>query len=86
VKHAKDESLLRIAAVIALLITPTLIPTTLHSSFGQEEQQQDDDVAPSPPSIGADIPLTYFGPAPSTVQKELVDPLQLLRSHINSNP
>jgi len=79
-KHAKDESLLRIAAVIALLITPTLIPTTLHSSFGQEEQQQDDDVAPSPPSIGADIPLTYFGPAPSTVQKELVGPLQLLRS------
>lgn len=30
------------------------------------------------PSIGADIPETYFGPAPSTVQKELVGPLQLL--------
>src|SRR6266540_2524454 len=70
-------SLLGIAA-IALVITPALIPAT--QSFGQEEQQQDDDVAPSPPSIGADIPLTYFGPAPSTVQKELVGPLQLLRS------
>jgi hypothetical protein len=40
----------------------------------------DDDVQPAPPSIGADIPLTYFGPAPSTVQKELVGPVQLLRS------
>jgi hypothetical protein len=69
-------SLLGIAA-IALVITPVLIPAT--QSFGQEEQQ-DDDIVPAPPSIGADIPLTYFGPAPSMVQKELVGPLQLLRS------
>ncbi|MEO5576067.1 MAG: hypothetical protein ABIR67_12960, partial [Gaiellaceae bacterium] len=33
-----------------------------------------DEVAPAPPSIGADIPLTYFGPSPSQVQKELVGP------------
>lgn len=74
------ESLIGIAA-IALVITPVLIPAM--QSFGQEEeqlQQQDDDIAPAPPSIGADIPLTYFGPAPSTVQKELVGPQQLLRS------
>lgn len=37
-----------------------------------------DDVAPAPPSIGADVPLTYFGPAPSTVQKELIGPYQLV--------
>jgi hypothetical protein len=30
------------------------------------------------PSIGADIPATYFAPPPSTVQKELIGPLQLL--------
>ena len=41
---------------------------------------EDDDVAPAPPSIGADIPLTYFGPAPSDVQKELIGPHQLLKS------
>jgi len=29
-------------------------------------------------ATGADVPATYFGPAPSTVQKELVGPLQLL--------
>ena len=39
-----------------------------------------DDEQPSPPSIGADVPLTYFGPSPSQVQKELVGPVQLLRS------
>jgi hypothetical protein len=76
------ESLLGMAA-IALVITPVLIPAM--QSFGQEEeqlqrQQDNDDIAPAPPSIGADIPLTYFGPAPSNVQKELVGPQQLLRS------
>ena len=29
-------------------------------------------------ATGADVPATYFGPTPSTVQKELVGPLQLL--------
>jgi hypothetical protein len=37
-----------------------------------------DDAAPAPPSIGADIPLTYFGPAPSSVQRELIGPYQLV--------
>src|ERR687890_643774 len=72
------ESLLGIVA-LALVITPVLIPHA--QTFGQEvEEQQDDDIAPAPASIGADVPLTYFGPAPSTVQKELVGPVQLLRS------
>lgn len=39
-----------------------------------------DDVQPAPPSIGADVPLTYFGPAPSQVQRELIGPYQLLKS------
>ncbi len=38
----------------------------------------DDDVRPSPPSIGADIPVTYFGPPPSSVEPELIGDLQLL--------
>ncbi|MBC6407455.1 MAG: hypothetical protein GDA40_04660 [Rhodobacteraceae bacterium] len=41
---------------------------------------EDDDVAPAPPSIGADIPLTYFGPAPSEVQPELIGPYKLLKA------
>jgi hypothetical protein len=63
--------------LIALLAIGAVMP-----AFAQDEADEpvDDDVAPAPPSIGADIPLTYFGPAPSTVQKELVGPHQLLRS------
>src|SRR5438067_1260477 len=38
------------------------------------------DVAPAPPSIGAGVPLTYFGPAPSMVQRELIGPYQLLKA------
>lgn len=38
------------------------------------------DVAPAPPSIGAGVPLTYFGPTPSMVQRELIGPYQLLKA------
>jgi hypothetical protein len=40
----------------------------------------DDEIAPSPASIGADVPVTYFGPPPSSVLPELVGPVQLLKS------
>ena len=43
-------------------------------------QGGDNEIVPPPPSIGADVPVTYFGPTPSQVQKELVGPVQLLRS------
>ena len=38
----------------------------------------DSDSATPPASIGADVPVTYFGPAPSTVEPELIGPHQLL--------
>jgi hypothetical protein len=38
----------------------------------------DPENAPSPPSVGADVPVTYFGPAPSSVEPELIGPHQLL--------
>jgi hypothetical protein len=43
-------------------------------------QNGPDEIAPPPPSIGADVPVTYFGPTPSQVDKRLVGPVQLLRS------
>jgi hypothetical protein len=39
-----------------------------------------DEITPAPPSIGADIPVTYFGPAPSSVNPRLVGPVTLLKS------
>ena len=39
-------------------------------------------IDPASGAIGADVPETYFGPAPSSVQKELVGPLQLLTAGV----
>ncbi len=66
------------SALAGLTLSAFILLGSATAALGQEAV--DDDVAPAPPSIGADIPLTYFGPAPSSVQKELVGPLQLLRS------
>ena len=52
------------------------IAVTLGTVFAQETGGADNDVAPAPPSIGADVPVTYFGPAPSQVQRELIGPYQ----------
>jgi hypothetical protein len=38
------------------------------------------DLFPAPPSVGASVPLTYFGPSPSTVNPSLVGPVQLLNT------
>ena len=64
---------------IELLVIPLMIfvllfvPATMSLSFAL-------DVAPAPPSIGAAVPLTYFGPSPSMVQPELIGPYQLLKA------
>ncbi len=39
-------------------------------------------INPASPATGADVPETYFGPPPSSVQKELVGPLQLLTAGV----
>lgn len=46
----------------------------------QQGSDISDEIQPAPPSIGADIPVTYFGPAPSSVNPNLVGPLTLLKS------
>lgn len=53
---------------------------TDNRSLAAEQQQPGPGcrIDPASPSVGADVPETYFGPAPSTVQKELIGPLQLL--------
>ena len=54
-------------------------------SFGALAVAQDNDAAPAPPSIGTDIPVTYFGPMPSDAlidprERALVGPQKLLRA------
>ena len=59
------------AVVTAALLT--MVGTPALAADGQE-------IAPAPAAIGADVPATYFGPAPSSVQRELVGPFQNLRA------
>ena len=61
------------------MLVSTLAAAFLCSIVAAAEDASDD-VQPAPPSIGADVPLTYFGPAPSEAQRELVGPYQLLKS------
>ncbi|MCA9906438.1 MAG: hypothetical protein KC547_21430, partial [Anaerolineae bacterium] len=60
---------------LALLGLVLLLVLSALPAFAQE-----DDIQPAPASIGADVPLTYFGPAPSNVQRELIGPYQLLKA------
>jgi hypothetical protein len=39
-----------------------------------------DNIQPAPPSIGADVPVTYFGPQPSSVKREYIGEYQNLKA------
>lgn len=70
----------RLQFVVVLLVILVVSVTSGVFAQGGGDDDKDNDVAPSPPSIGADVPVTYFGPAPSQVQPELIGPYQLLKS------
>lgn len=57
-------------AAVTLMIGPA-------SVLGEDDSAE---ITPAPAAIGADVPLTYFGPQPSQVQRELVGSYQLLKS------
>ena len=63
-----------VTAALSLTAATFLLPALARA------QGPIDEVRPAPPSIGADVPLTYFAPAPSTDEPGLIGPLQLLRS------
>ncbi|PVZ71654.1 hypothetical protein [Pelagibaculum spongiae] len=68
-----------IKAVSNMLKVSAAIMTALAiNNVYAQEASNDDDVRPAPPSIGTDIPVTYFGPPPSSVEPELIGPYQLL--------
>jgi hypothetical protein len=71
-----------VAAGGALLASPLGLNLARPGRAFAQAGGGDNEIAPPPPSIGADVPVTYFGPTPSQVQKELVGPVQLLRSGI----
>lgn len=72
-KNVKDNFSSRIELLVITVIVLLFVPAIISLSFAV-------DVAPAPPSIGAAVPLTYFGPSPSMVQPELIGPYQLLKA------
>ncbi len=70
------------------LLRALIAALTLGFVAGEAPSFADDDVpplppelgGPAPPSVGTDVSLSYFGPMPSEVDKNLVGPVQLLRS------
>jgi hypothetical protein len=58
--------------LLGAIVTGVVLVSPMVTALGQQENQ------PAPASIGADVPLVYFGPAPSSVQRELIGPHQLL--------
>lgn len=75
------QSLLKRHVLIGRIGVMTMALALFAASLGMTALANDpDEIAPAPASIGADVPLTYFGPAGSKLQKELIGPLQLLNS------
>lgn len=66
---ANPNSFLK-AAVLAMMATAAIA--------ADNAQDLGDNVTPAPASIGSVVPLTYFGPAPSSVDPRLIGPHQLL--------
>ncbi len=64
-----------IIAIFALTITTSSLFQTQIS-----KAQRPDNIAPPSPSVGAGVPLTYFGPSPSEVDPQLIGPVKLLKA------
>jgi len=58
------------AGVLAMALLAAVTPTALAQQEGQ----------PPPAATGTDLPTSYFGPPPSEIDRQLVGPVQLLRS------
>jgi hypothetical protein len=61
-----------LASVAALMLV-----TAGASTFAADPSEE---IQPAPAAIGADVPATYFGPQPSSVQRELVGEYQTLKA------
>jgi hypothetical protein len=63
--------------VYELTVLACLLTAMSLSAMAQTDETE---ISPAPAAIGADVPATYFGPQPSSVQRELVGEYQNLKS------
>jgi hypothetical protein len=63
------------------MYVPAVVAATLAmSAVSTFATDPPDEIQPAPAAIGADVPATYFGPQPSSVQRELVGEYQTLKA------
>ncbi|HEV2728446.1 MAG TPA: hypothetical protein VGV15_00310 [Terriglobales bacterium] len=83
--HARAKRPVAAASTSLELAAPTAVAST---TFNSEQGPGPGPIGPgpgcnlfpAPPSVGATVPLSYFGPSPSEVNQSLVGPVQLLKS------
>ena len=83
--HARAKRPLAAAPTSLELAAATTVTST---TFNSEQGPGPGPIGPGPgcnlfpasPSVGATVPLSYFGPSPSEVNQSLVGPVQLLKS------
>jgi len=73
IRHPGDGSTVSTRVKTAVFAAAALIA-------GATSPVAQEDINPAPAAIGADVPATYFGPQPSSVQRELVGEYQILKS------
>ncbi len=80
--HAKRPVAAAPTTSLELAATATAAPTTFNSDQGPGPGPIGPgpgcNLFPAPPSVGATVPLSYFGPPPSDTNRSLVGPVQLL--------
>lgn len=75
VQHPCDAS-----SILTLIMTAAVAAAALIAGGSSAFAQDVPEINPAPAAIGADVPATYFGPQPSSVQRELVGEYQNLKS------
>src|ERR1700722_11405394 len=79
-KRAVAQPVTTLEPAVALATTASTVNSAQGPGGGPIGPGPGCNLFPAPPSVGASVPLTYFGPPPSETNSSLVGPVQLLKS------
>src|ERR1700722_5286884 len=79
-KRAAAKPATTLEPAVALAATASTVNSAQGPGGGAIGPGPGCDLFPAPPSVGASIPLSYFGPPPSDTNRSLVGPVQLLNT------
>src|ERR1700722_11982691 len=79
-KRAVAQPVTTLEPAVALATTASTVNSAQGPGGGAIGPGPGCDLFPAPPSVGASVPLSYFGPSPSTTNPSLVGPVRLLNT------